>query len=181
LLNEAAINHYGATTFAGVTGNLNDLIEALGNRENADRAAWSSLHGTASGSLNVLLVTGDYYDINVISQVNVIADADLAVQGGAGQADIQWLSTGANSTINSAEIISAGGIADQYLGGNHYVDSVLVQANLISDAVQTTSAEPTALVSEIVAFIGSPQDLSPQKGRHGPGTHIPITTVLETS
>jgi hypothetical protein len=164
LLNEAAINHYGATTFTGITGDLNDLIEALGNRENADRAAWSSLHGTASGNLNVLFVTGDYYDINVISQVNVIADADLAVQGGAGQADIQWLSTGANSTINSAEIISAGGIADQYLGGNHYVDSVLVQANLISDAAQSTSAEPTALVSEIVAFIGSPQDLSPAEG-----------------
>jgi hypothetical protein len=164
LLNEAAINHYGATTFAGITGDLNDLIEALGNRENADRAAGSSLHGTASGNLNVLLVTGDYYDINVISQVNVIADADLAVQAGAGQADIRWLSTGANSTINSAEIISAGGIAGQYLGGDHYVDSVLVQANLISDASQTTSAEPTALVSEIVAFIGSPQDLSPAEG-----------------
>jgi hypothetical protein len=74
------------------------------------------------------------------------------------------LSTGANSTINSAEIISAGGIAGQYLGGDHYVDSVLVQANLISDASQTTSAEPTALVSEIVAFIGSPQDLSPAEG-----------------
>jgi hypothetical protein len=163
LENDASITKHGATTFVGLTGDIEDLLEALGDRENVDNTAWSSFHGAASGSLSVLVITGDYYDLNVISQVNVIADADLAIQVAEGGVT-QWVSTGGNLASNTAEIVDAGGLHQQYLGGSLYEDSVLVQANLVSDASQTTPTDPTALVSELVAFLDHSPDIAPVEG-----------------
>ncbi|WP_230532349.1 hypothetical protein [Microvirga roseola] len=156
LQNEASITKHGATTFAGITGELQSLIDAIGNQDSLNANAWSSFYGAASGNLDVLFVTGNYYDFNVISQVNMIADADLGVQmnGGSGT---QWLSTGGNTLINMAEIINAGGLHKQYLGGSLYEDSTLVQANLVSEESALTQSNPLALVSELVAFLDHPQ------------------------
>jgi hypothetical protein len=160
LLNEAAITKYGESTFAGIDGNLAELIAALGNKETLDAASWSSFHGAASGHLNVLFVTGDYYDLNIISQVNVIADADLAIQIGS-DGSLQWLSTGGNSAINKAEIIDAGGVYNQYLGGSQYEDSMLVQTNIVSASADVTQTNSNALVPEVIAFLDQAQDATP--------------------
>jgi len=157
LQNEAAITHYGETAFAGIDGDLQALIDAIGNQETLSREAWSSLYGAISGTLNVLFVTGNYFDLNVISQVNVIADADLALQMSNGTG-VQWVSTGGNSLINTAEIIDARGLHNQYLGGDHYEDSVLIQAEMVDDSSQTTQTDPTALIPEIVAFLDQSHD-----------------------
>ncbi len=96
-------------------------------------------------------MTGNYYDLNIISQINVLADADLAIQmGGNG---LQWLSTGGNAARQRGDIVNAGGLYEQHLGGDFYEDSILVQADLIADASETVTADPTALVSELVAFM----------------------------
>ncbi|MGO4705589.1 hypothetical protein AB4072_07415 [Microvirga sp. 2MCAF38] len=155
LVNDAAITKYGATTFAGLTGNISEIVDALGEKGDLSRETWSNIHGAATGTLNVLFVTGDYYDLNIISQVNVISDADLAVQLGLTDqgSGLQWLSTGGNLASNHAEIVNAGGVYAQYLGGDFYEDSVLVQANLVSEGTETTTTDPTALVSELVAFM----------------------------
>ncbi|WP_112662633.1 hypothetical protein [Microvirga flavescens] len=160
LANDATITKYGATTFAGITGGLSGIIDALGQKGDLSREAWSGIHGAATGTLNVLFVTGDYYDLNIISQVNVIADADLAVQMGLTDQEtgFQWLSTGGNLAANHAEIVNAGGVYAQYLGGDFYADSVLVQANLISEGTETVTTDPTALVSELVAFVDQPEN-----------------------
>ncbi len=158
LSNEAIINKYGETTFLGVTGDLNELVNALNEQKTLDLNAWSNFHGAASGNLNVLFVSGNYFDLNIISQVNVIADADLAVQAGDGLG-LQWLSVGGNTASNSAEIIDAGGLQAQYLGGSLYEDSVLVQADLVSEATHVTQADPSALVSELVAFLDPAQNI----------------------
>ncbi|MGO4573828.1 hypothetical protein [Microvirga sp. 2TAF3] len=153
LQNQAAIHNYGATAFEGLTGNITSLIKGLSNRDDLDHDAWSSFHGAASGSLDVLFITGNYYDLNIITQVNVIADTDLAVQMTAAGSSLQWLSTGGNVAGNFAEIVNAGGIYSQYLGGGAYEDSILLQANLVSDATHTVATDPTSLVSELVAFM----------------------------
>lgn len=163
LENEASITKYGETTFAGITGSIEELIAALNNQETLDANAWSSFYGAISGSLNVLFVTGDYYDLNVISQINVIADADLAIQVSSGST-LQWISTGGNTATNTAEIIDAGGLHAQYLGGSMYEDSVLVQANLVSDSTHTAQTSPEALVPELVAFIDQSQEAPPSEG-----------------
>lgn len=162
LLNEATISHYGESMFAGIDGDLQALIDAISNQETVSSEAWSDLYGAISGTLNVLFVTGNYYDLNVISQVNVIADADLAVQMSHGSS-MQWVSTGGNSLVNSAEIIDARGLRDQYLGGNQYEDSVLIQTEMVADASQSTPMDPTALIPELVAFLEQPQD-NPAEG-----------------
>jgi hypothetical protein len=151
LENEATIAKYGATTFGNIDRKLESLIDDLNHRDDLDHNAWSDFYGASSGSLNVLFVTGNYYDLNIISQINVLADADLVIQTGSN--GIQWLSTGGNSAINDATIVNAGGIHDQLIGGDYYEDSILVQADLISDASQAVAADPTALVSELVAFM----------------------------
>jgi hypothetical protein len=156
LENEATIAKYGATTFNDIDRKLESLIDDLNHQDDLDHNAWSDFYGASSGSLNVLFVTGNYYDLNIISQINVLADADLAIQ--MGSSGIQWLSTGGNSAINEATIVNAGGIYDQRIGGDFYEDSILVQADLMSDAHETIATDPTALVSELVAFMDHSPD-----------------------
>ena len=69
--------------------------------------------------LNVLYVTGDYYDINAIWQINVIADVDTAIQYLNGQppADdgtlTQSVSSGGNEASNDAIIVDVGSTSAQ--------------------------------------------------------------------
>ena len=118
LENDATIARYGATTFNDIDRKLDSLIDDLKDRDDLDHNAWSDFYGASSGSLNVLFVTGDYYDLNIISQINVLADADLAMQ--LGSSGFQWLSTGGNSAANEATIVNAGGLYEQNLGGDLY-------------------------------------------------------------
>lgn len=156
LHNEAAIHTYGSSAFGSMTDDLTKLIEGLGNRENVGREAWSSFHGAATGTLDVLFVTGDYYDLNIINQVNIISDPDVAVQWAGEGSTLQWLSTGGNSASNLAEIVDASAMSG-HIGGNAYEDSILLQANLVSDDTHVVRTDPTALVTELVAFVDHAQ------------------------
>jgi hypothetical protein len=119
--------------------------------------------GSGSGVLNVLFVTGDYYDINAIWQFNVISDVDTAIQflGGTPPADIagdgsltQSVSSGSNIASNEAVIVDAGATFS-YVEGDVYQDTILIQGNLIGENNdQVTVGDPTALIPEIVAFTG---------------------------
>jgi hypothetical protein len=151
LQNDASITNFGTTESGRLDAKLNSLLDKLSGGAETGHDDWSSFHGAASGQLNVLLITGNYYDINVVSQINVISDADRALQvsGGAGSG---WLSTGSNIAHNQAEIINAGGIHDQLVGGGLYEDSILIQANLVSESTHNATVDPGALVSEFVAF-----------------------------
>ena len=156
LENTATIAKYGATSFGDIDRRLESLIDDLNHRDDFDHNAWSDFYGASSGSLNVLFVTGNYYDLNIVSQINVLADADLAIQ--MGSSGLQWLSTGGNAAVNEATIVNAGGLYEQRIGGDFYEDSILVQADLIADASETVAADPTALVSELVAFMDHTSD-----------------------
>lgn len=153
LQNEAAIHTFGTTTFDALSSDIESLIQGLGSREALDREAWSSFQGAASGTFDVVFVTGNYYDLNIINQVNVIADSDVAVQWAGEGSSLQWLSTGGNTAGNFAQIVDGGAVSSQILGGNAYEDSILLQANLVSDTMQTVATDPMALVTELVAFV----------------------------
>ncbi|MCB8823041.1 hypothetical protein [Microvirga rosea] len=153
LQNEAAIHTYGTSSFSNLTGDIEQLIQSLNGRETVDRQDWSSFHGSAQGSLNVLFVTGDYYDLNIISQVNYISDPDVALQVANDQSTFQWVSTGGNAASNYAVIVDGSATSSQIIGGDVYEDSILLQANLVSDSTQTIPTDPNALVTELVAFV----------------------------
>ena len=168
LLNDAAIVSYGDDTFASVDDELDDLLAALASQAGTLDPSYGWLvPGNGSGVLNVLYVTGDYYDINAIWQINVIADVDTAIQylNGEPPADdgtlTQSASSGGNEASNDAVIVDVGSTSAQ-VGGEVYQDTILVQANLVTDDKdKIVYGDPTQLVSEIVAFTGD-EDTEPQ-------------------
>jgi hypothetical protein len=168
LLNDAAIVNYGDDTFASVDDELDDLLAALASQAGTlDPSFGWLVPGNGSGVLNVLYVTGDYYDINAIWQINVIADVDTAIQylNGEPPADdgtlTQSASSGGNEASNDAVIVDVGSTS-ALVGGDVYQDTILVQANLVTDDQdKIVYGDPTQLVSEIVAFTGD-DDPEPQ-------------------
>jgi hypothetical protein len=123
-----------------------------------------NIPGNGSDVLNVLYVTGDYYDINAIWQVNVIADADIAIQllsqpqPQEGEELTQSASSGSNALTNDAAIVDVGATSS-LVGGDVYQDSILIQANLITENNdKIVQADPNQLVSEVIAFTGDDGD-----------------------
>jgi hypothetical protein len=119
------------------------------------------------GPLNVLYVTGDYYDVNAIWQYITVADADTALQllsgeealtNAEGGALIQSMQTGGNTLLNDAAIVDVG-TGTTEVGGDIYTDTILVQAELVAiDHDDVTHGNTDALVNELIAFIGSDED-----------------------
>ncbi|MBB4017962.1 hypothetical protein GGR16_002996 [Chelatococcus caeni] len=97
--------------------------------------------------INVLFVDGDYHDINLIVQVNIIDDSDSNVVDatasgahnlsgdGFGAFDFdQFAGSGSNTTVNHAVIIDDnGGFGAQVVAGNYTEFNVIVQQNVLFD------------------------------------------------
>ena len=85
LLNDATIQNIGAQDFEDLSSGLVDLIDAIGRGEVVfDPEVGWQLTGNGTGTLDILYVTGDYYDVNLIHQTNVVADLDTASPAPAG-------------------------------------------------------------------------------------------------
>ncbi|MFN3348029.1 hypothetical protein [Pseudorhodoplanes sp.] len=164
LLNSANIISYGDNTFAEPTEDMLRVVDALDARETVlDPSYGWFVPGNGSGLLNVLYVTGSYYDINAIWQINVISDVDTLVQylGKTPPKSLnpdgtltQSASTGGNTAINEAVIVDVGSTFT-FLGGTAYQDTILIQANLIGENNdKIVVGDPSTLVPEIVAFTG---------------------------
>jgi len=107
--------------------------------------------------LRVLYVAGDIYDLRYLQQTNVLGDADfVALQQAKLIGDnpgTNWdINTGANALVNKAQIIDYDGMGDTaYVGGEHYSDSILIQANILS--ADNGGQTGDALVNEVIAFL----------------------------
>lgn len=154
LTNSANITTYDPDGFKPMLPAHWDLLDALDSRltiliPNAD---WD-LNGNRSGTLNVLYVSGDYYDVNVITQINLMIDADQSIQANANGQAVQGDASGGNTAINEAYILDPGSLsASSYLGGDAYEESVLIQTNIITDSDTVTIHDTQTLVPELVAF-----------------------------
>jgi hypothetical protein len=183
LLNDATIQNIGAQNFEDLSTGLVDLIDAIGRGEvTFDPEVGWQLTGNGTGTLDILYVTGDYYDVNIVQQTNVVADLDTAIHllpdldPGDGTEIRNIISTGENATINTATIIDVGATFHTYLEGEHYEDSILVQAEIvIGDDDDVDRQDTDQLVNEVIAFIGSPDDAddgqpnAPMQGSTLPG------------
>jgi hypothetical protein len=161
LLNDGSITNYGDDSFSPVSSSLEDLIAALASREgNLDPSLGALVTGNGSGVLNVLYVTGDYYDINAIYQINVMADVDTAIQFLSDPANdvTQSASAGDNEAVNKAAIVDVGSTST-YVAGEVYEDTILIQADLVSDDKDTVvHGDTETLVAEVIAFTGPPEE-----------------------
>lgn len=165
LLNDAVIVGYGDNFFAVPEDELDVILEALASRATSlDPSLGWLVPGNGSGVLDVLYVTGDYYDINAIWQVNVIADVDTAIQyfGLANPEDeetfTQDASTGSNTLTNDAAIVDVGA-NNSLVAGEVYQDTILIQGDLVTDNNdKIIHADPNTLVTEVIAFTGDDTD-----------------------
>lgn len=164
LLNNAKIISYGDDVFAKPTEGMQSVVAALAAEETSlDTSYGWFVPGHGSSVLNVLFVTGDYYDINAIWQFNVISDVDTAIQFLAGTPPAalagdgtltQSVSSGGNIATNQAIIVDAGATSS-FVMGDVYHDTILIQGNLTGENNdKMTVGDPSALIPEIVAFTG---------------------------
>lgn len=182
LANEASITAF-PNNIQGLSAQQTAEAHDANNGFNADIAGLAP----AVGQPNVLFVTGNYYDINLVSQTNVLSDPNIALQlmggnSGPGTAS-ETISTGGNQAVNIAQIIDVNTLGTQFLAGAHYSDSMLVQANILENASTITTADPHALVSEVIAFLGhdAPMVVAPIADTPGVATamhHDPIAGVM---
>jgi hypothetical protein len=154
LTNIADITTYDSPGFKPMLQAHWDLLDALDNRYTilTPNPDWD-LNGNRSGTLQVLYVSGDYYDVNVITQVNMLVDADQVIQANGHDGTTQGAALGGNTALNEAHIVDPGTLSDsKYLGGEAYEESVLIQVNMITDSDTVTIHDTSTLVPELVAF-----------------------------
>ncbi|BCB19679.1 hypothetical protein [Bosea sp. ANAM02] len=154
LTNKATIETYDAPAFKPMLGAHHDLMDLLADGATIliPDADWQ-LYGSASGTLNILYVSGDYYDVNVITQVNFLIDGDQSIQASAKEGTEQGVAAGGNSALNEAVIVDPGLLStSNYLGGDAYEEAVLIQTNIVTDSDTVTIHDTTTLVPELVAF-----------------------------
>lgn len=109
------------------------------------------------GGLRVLYISGDFLNIQYISQTNIVGDSDqiaLAMNAFDPQTDAAWtVSTGANALINNAAILDFDSFGRTYVGGQQYSEETLFQAELISHQPDLLTGDPDTLVNEAVVFL----------------------------
>jgi hypothetical protein len=164
LFNNAKIHDLGEQSFEALKPHdeieefARSLDESDGHDRQSDDDVPSGLSGHGGNWFNILFVRDNYYDFNVIWQHNTIVDIDGAIQffGGAyGSSNSfkQYVSSGHNAAKNAAEIVDVGTLDKQYVAGNHYEDSLLVQANIVTgndDSV--VYGDTSKLIPEVIAF-----------------------------
>lgn len=154
LTNQATIESYDAPAFKPMLDAHHDLMGLLadGTTILIPNADWQ-LYGSASGTLKILYVSGDYYDVNVITQVNFLIDGDQSIQASAAAGTEQGVAAGGNSALNEAIIVDPGLLStSNYLGGEAYEEAVLIQVDIVTDSDTVTIHDTTTLVPELVAF-----------------------------
>lgn len=68
--------------------------------------------------------------------------------------EAHWtITTGGNQLANFAGIVDVHGTGKTYVGGQHYSDEILIQANLVSSEPDLGGHNPNALANEAVAFL----------------------------
>lgn len=153
LTNEADISNYGPSAFSTLSA---DLAAHAANAQGGGFDPLVAGQVPNNGHLNVLVVTGDYYDINIVSQINVLADSNTAMQilaQATGNSSTETISTGSNQAANLAQIVNAHTFGTEFVGGGQYSDSLLLQANILTDQSTVDTVNPNALVNEVVAFL----------------------------
>ncbi|WP_338721958.1 hypothetical protein [Devosia sp. XK-2] len=177
LWNQASIHNVGATDVQqGISDHYKGAMDSLANgNKNMPSSLYAAEDFEGIAIPRVLYVSGSIYDLRYIEQTNVLGDADfVALQKKAfldGQPATEWdIDTGSNALVNIAAIKDYDTFGDTIeVGGNHYSDAVLIQAEILQAQDQD---EDDALVTEVVAFLDHAEILADAPDyAHGDLTH----------
>ena len=158
LWNNAKITTLGHDDLSGLPAGYHDAVLAMaaGGGSAPSGVLQDSAFEGLSG-LRVLYISGNVYDLQYVSQTNVLGDADqIAVAMNSAQASLggDWsITTGSNALINSAQIIDVDPAGKTYVGGDHYSDELLVQTDIIRTDHVLEAKDADHLVNEAVAFL----------------------------
>ncbi len=179
LMNEGTIEDYGGNSFSPLTEGAKTIDSLLASGATSlDPNLGNAIAGNG-GTLHVLYITGNYYDVNAVWQTNVTDDVNviyqLQNQPSAGAMSYhpdgtvtQSVSTGGDRLANDAAIIDVNP-DNTYVNGHTYTDTILVQANLLPvNQDHAVNGDTHALVPELIAFVNDSQDAT-----HPAPTHIP--------
>jgi hypothetical protein len=173
--NVAAIVRIGGDSYKPLAGDPAALADAVGDMQTEiDPTLATGLPGNGTDTLKVLYITGDYYNYNLLLQTNVLDDADqvqqtsttdekIAAHGEGGEdagTVTQAAVTDGNALQNLALLVNVGSTSDyQFVGGQVYEDTLLVQANIVTDDGEAADADlHPDVVAAIAAMSGSTGD-----------------------
>lgn len=140
LLNSATMIDFSGPARA-MTPEMQAVATALGSHEGSlGLEAGFAVPGNGSLELNVLFISGNYYDLNVLKQTNVVDDSDKVLQS-LGPAEGGYVATGGNVLTNAAILADVGPLGGQYVAGQQYSESVLVQTNIIVQSAETPGGQ----------------------------------------
>lgn len=185
LWNEAAIYNYGkAGSYQPMTSDYQKAIDNLAaGKQDIPSGVLHDDAFAGIGVLRVLYVSGDILNLQYVSQTNILGDSDqvaLAMDQYLAHPDANWtITTGNNQLVNYAGIVDNDGTIKTYVGGEHYSDEVLIQANIISSEPDLGSQDPNALVNEAVAFLGD--DTIGDSYAHHPDHVVPLMPDTATA
>ncbi|WP_375598604.1 hypothetical protein [Devosia sp. Naph2] len=159
LWNQASIHNVGATEVKqGISDHNKAAMDGLASgNKSMPYSFYAAEEFEGIAIPRVLYVSGSIYDLRYIEQTNILGDADfVALQKKAfldDQPATEWnIDTGSNALVNIATIKDYDAYGDTIeVGGNHYSDSILIQANILQ--AQGDGSDDDALVSEVVAFL----------------------------
>ncbi|KAA5602004.1 hypothetical protein [Blastochloris sulfoviridis] len=163
LLNDAQIENYGTTNVQPLGDGMATFVSSLADGDAPDGASSWGFSDGGDGYIDVLYVTGNYFDINLLWQINAVSDVDVAaLQAGSDDSATQVVSTGANELQNQAIIVDVDALSSEFIGGDVYEGSILIQANLVeSDDDSVVHHDTDTLVPEVIAFTGGNDDNGP--------------------
>ncbi|MDY8110796.1 hypothetical protein U0C82_16770 [Fulvimarina sp. 2208YS6-2-32] len=155
--NEASIKHFGETTLHQMTGESSALFDAL--RDGPGAVTLDMLQNSifaGLGSLDILLIKGDYLELDYIEQTIIASDSDhLRIDENNGPLGENSFETGGNTAINVASILRSGFDQHVEVAGSVYSDALIHQAGFLDDlgSVPTDLALAGDLASEAVLFL----------------------------
>jgi hypothetical protein len=171
--NLASIENVGSPNrFAGMPDYMNETMKNIQDHQNSMPGGLSADPNFAGyPGLNVLYITGNFYDVNVIKQVNIVGDADSvtkvanSILHDNANATVH-IDTGSNAVINVASIVDYDSFGHTtYVAGNVYSDAVLIQGGIL-DHGQTNTAQPGQLANEAIAFLGNNDPVTSTDDHH---------------
>ncbi|MDL2402176.1 hypothetical protein [Rhizobium mayense] len=177
LWNLASINNVGLSDrFASMPDFVNDTVKNIQdhNNEIPDGLAHNP-NFAGQEALNVLYITGNFFDVNIIKQINVVGDSDIVHRVASdvvanNQNATVSIDTGSNALVNIANITDYTGAGHTtYLAGNLYSDTVLIQGGLVDHGQTDANQQSHPLANEAIAFLDNhdPQTTQAQTTQDG--------------
>lgn len=162
LWNMASIHNVGgADRFQDMPDYMRDTADNIDDRVPVMPKGLAADHNFAGyEALNILYITGNLYDVNVVKQVSILGDSDDVTHVANKLLEENphatvTIDTGSNTVANVAQIIDYDSFGQTtYVAGQVYSDAILIQGGLVEHDASQPEHPSDRLANEVIAFLG---------------------------